>query len=162
RLTQALGALSRRHGTTLFTTLLAGWAALLSRLTGQDDVVIGTAVTNRRAETAPLIGLFVNSLALRLDLSGGPTVGELLEQAKARVLKAQSEDLPFEQVVEIINPPRSLAHQPVFQVMFTWEHNELGAPHLPGLVVAPIELPCSTAKFDLTLKLKEAHGRIVG
>jgi amino acid adenylation domain-containing protein len=163
RLTLALGALSRRHGTTLFTSLLAGWAALLSRLTGQDDVVIGTAVANRPAETAPLIGLFVNNLALRLDLSGGPAVADLLEQAKARVLEAQyHEDLPFEQVVEIINPPRCLAYQPVFQVMFAWEQNELVAPYLPGLVAAPIELPCSTAKFDLTLKLKEAHGRIIG
>jgi amino acid adenylation domain-containing protein len=164
RLTLALGALSRRHGTKPFATLLAGWAALLSRLSGQDDVVIGTAVANRgRVETEPLIGLFANSLALRLDLSGGPGVGDLLEQAKARVLAAQRhQDLPFEQVVEVINPPRTLAHQPVFQVMFAWDGDKPGTPHLPGLIAAPFETPCSAAKFDLTLKLKEAHGRIVG
>ena len=163
-LTAGLKALSRRHGTTLFMTLLAGWAALLGRLSGQDDVVIGTPVANRsRAEVEPLIGFFVNSLALRLDLSGGPTVGELLQRVKARALEAQQhQDLPFEQVVEIVRPPRSLAHTPVFQVMFAWQNAGESDLELPGLRVAPVRVPCSFAKFDLTLSLAEVGGRIAG
>ena len=117
RLTAALKALSLRRGTTLFMTILAGWAALLSRLSGQEDVVIGAAVANRgRVEIEPLIGFFVNSLALRVDLSGDPSVGELLDRVKTRVLDARRhEDLPFEHVVEIVRPPRSLAYEPIFQ-----------------------------------------------
>ena len=164
KLTAGLKALSRRHGTTLFMTLLAGWAALLARLSGQDDVVIGTPVANRsRAEVEPLIGFFVNSLALRLDLSGGPTVGELLQRVKGRALEAQQhQDLPFEQVVEIVRPPRSLAHTPVFQVMFAWQNAGASDLELPGLRVAPVRVPCSFAKFDLTLSLAEVGGRIAG
>ena len=103
--------MSRRHGTTLFMTRLAGWAALLGRLAGQDDVVIGTPVANcGRAEVEPLIGFFANSLALRLDLSGGPRVGELLQRVKGRALEAQQhQDLPFEQVVEIDDAVGKLA-----------------------------------------------------
>ena len=102
KLTAGLKDLSRRHGTTLFMTLLAGWAALLARLSGQQDVVIGTPVANRgRAEIEDLIGFFVNTLALRLDLSGSPTVSELLERVKEQALAAQQhQDIPFEQVVE--------------------------------------------------------------
>jgi non-ribosomal peptide synthetase component F len=124
RLVSALKALSLRRGTTLFMTLLAGWAALLSRLSGQQDVVIGAAVANRgRVEIEPLIGFFVNSLALRLDLSGDPSVGKLLDRVKAQALEAQAhQDLPFEQVVEIVRPPRSLAHEPIFQTMFAWQN----------------------------------------
>jgi amino acid adenylation domain-containing protein len=163
-LTAGLKALRRRYRTTLYMTLLAGWAALLGRLSGQDDVVIGTPVANRsRAEAAPLIGFFVNSLALRLDLSGGPTVGELLQRVRARVLEAlHHQDLPFEQVVEIARPPRSLAHTPVFQVMFAWQNTGESGLELPGLTVAPVRAPYSFAKFDLTLILGEAGGRIVG
>src|SRR5690606_31247723 len=94
--TRGLVELSQRHGTTLFMTLLGGWAALLSRFSGQTDVVIGTPTANRgRAELEGLIGFFVNTLALRLDLSGSPTVGELLEQVKERTLGAQAhQDIP--------------------------------------------------------------------
>ena len=121
-------------------TVFAGWAALLSRLSGQEDLVIGAAVANRgRVEIEPLIGFFVNSLALRLDLSGGPSVGELLDRVKTRVLEAQAhEDLPFEQVVEIARPPRSLAHEPIFQTMFAWQNHDEGGLDLPGLTTTPI------------------------
>ena len=163
-LTAGLKALSRRHGTTLFMTLLAGWGALLSRLSGQEDVVIGAPAANRgRGEVEPLIGFFVNSLALRLDLSGGPAVGELLQRVRAKVLEAQQhQDLPFEQVVEVVRPPRSLAHTPVFQVMFAWQNAGASELELPGLSVAPLETPNGFAKFDLTLGLEETGGRIVG
>ena len=124
QLTAGLKELSRRHGTTLYMTLLAAWAALLARLSGQQDVVIGTPVANRgRAEIENLIGFFVNTLALRLDLSGSPSVSELLEQVKAQALAAQQhQDIPFEQVVELAQPVRSLAHSPLFQVMFAWQN----------------------------------------
>jgi amino acid adenylation domain-containing protein len=163
-LTAGLKALGQRHGTTLFMTLLTGWAALLARLSGQDDVVIGIPVANRgRAEVEPLIGFFVNTLALRIDLSGSPTVDGLLARVKARTLEAQQhQDLPFEHVVEIVRPPRNLAHAPVFQVMFAWQNTGESGLELPGLTVAPVRTPRCFAKFDLTLSLAEVGGRIVG
>ncbi len=125
---QALKALSQRHGLTLYMTLLASWALLLSRLSGQDDVVIGSPVANRgRPETEGLIGFFVNTLAMRVDLSGSPTLAQLLALVKSRTLQAQAhQDIPFEQVVELIQPPRSLAHAPLFQVMFAWQNTPQG------------------------------------
>src|SRR5690606_38230360 len=117
-LTEGLTQLSQRHRTTLFMTVLAGFAAALARLSGQSEVVIGTPSANRGHEGLEgLIGFFVNTLALRFDLSKAPTVAELLAQAKQRTLAAQAnQDIPFERVVELVNPPRSLAHGPVFQV----------------------------------------------
>ena len=165
RLTAGLKDLSRRHGTTLFMTLLAGWAALLSRLSGQQDVVIGSPTANRgRAEIERLIGFFVSTLVLRLDLSGSPRVSELLERVKERALAAQQhQDIPFEQVVELAQPVRSLSHTPLFQVMFAWQNNEQGALVLPGLELLPLRsAPHVASKFDLTLTLREARGVIAG
>ena len=163
-LTRDLKALSRRHGATLFMTLLASWAALLARLSGQNDVVIGTPVANRmRAEIEPLIGFFVNTLAARIDLWGSPTVGELLARVKARTLEAQEhQDIPFEQVVEITQPLRSLAHAPIFQVVFAWQNTPEGTLDLPGLILTPMAAPHVTAQFDLSLSLQEKDQRIVG
>jgi amino acid adenylation domain-containing protein len=163
-LTARLKALSQRHGATLFMTLLAGWAALLSRLSGQPEVVIGVPVANRgRAQIEPLIGFFVNSLAVRLDFTGSPTVSETLQRIKMRALEAlQHQDLPFEQVVELLRPARNLSHTPVFQVMFDWRNFVAAAPELPGLTVEPVQAPQSLAKFDLTLELTEAGGCISG
>ncbi|WP_235548579.1 non-ribosomal peptide synthetase, partial [Noviherbaspirillum sp. Root189] len=163
-LSQSLAALSQRHGTTLFMTLLAAWAALLGRLSGQAEVVVGTPVANRmRAEVEPLIGFFVNTVALRVDLSETLTIDALLRSVKELALEAQQhQDLPFEQVVEIVNPPRSMAHSPLFQVMFVWQNNEDDVLELPGLTCAPIESGLELTKFDLTLNLGEANGRIAG
>ena len=163
-LTRKLKALSRARGTTLFTTLLTAWGALLSRLSGQDDVVIGTPVANRtRTEIEGLVGFFVNTLALRVHVSGDDTVGSLLEQVKAQTVAAQErQDVPFEQVVEALAPPRSLAHTPLFQVVFAWQNNETGHVVLPGLDVAPVAAATAVAKFDLTLGLAEADDRIAG
>ncbi|HEU0300198.1 MAG TPA: condensation domain-containing protein, partial [Longimicrobium sp.] len=165
-LTAALRALGQRHGTTLFTTLMAGWAAVLGRLAVQDDVVVGTPTANRgRGEIEGLIGFFVNTLALRVDLSGSPTVAELLERVKARSLEAQqNQDIPFEQVVERVQAVRSLAHTPVFQVLFSWHNAPGGTLEIPGLQVASVDGAEGegTAKVDLTLSLGEANGRIVG
>jgi amino acid adenylation domain-containing protein len=160
-----LRGLSRKHSTTMYMTVLAGWAALLVRLSGQDEVVIGTPVANRnRVELEGLIGFFVNTLALRLGVSETATVMELLERVKGQVLAAQEhENLPFEQVVEIIRPPRSLAHNPVFQVMFAWQNAPKGMIDLAGLQVSPlIDLPHNISKFDLTLWLREEGNQIVG
>jgi amino acid adenylation domain-containing protein len=164
RLTTGLKELSRRNGATLFMTLQASWAALLARLSGQQDVVIGTPVANRgRAEIENLIGFFVNTLALRLDLSGSPRVTELLKQAKTQALAAQQhQDIPFEQVVKLAQPVRSMAHSPLFQVMFSWQNNTQGTIEFPGLEVVPLRSPYGTAKFDMTLFLQEAGDSITG
>ncbi|HEX8244206.1 MAG TPA: condensation domain-containing protein, partial [Longimicrobium sp.] len=163
--TAGLKELSRRHGTTLFMTLLAGWATLLSRLSGQDEVVVGTVTANRgRAEIEGLIGFFVNTLALRIDLSGRPTVAEVLGRVKARALEAQqNQDIPFEQVVELVQPVRSLAHSPLFQVGFDWQNAPQGELTLPGLELGRVPgAERTTAKVDLSLSLRETGGRIVG
>ena len=163
-LTGKLRQLSRVHGTTLFTTLLTAWGVLLGRLSGDDDVAIGTPVANRhRTEIEGLIGFFVNTLVLRLDLSGEPSVGDLLDRVKARTLAAQDrQDVPFEQVVEALQPPRSLAHTPLFQLLFAWQNNEGGEVTLPGLEVSALGAGVAVAQFDLTLNLAEAGDSIVG
>ncbi|HEX6746978.1 MAG TPA: amino acid adenylation domain-containing protein, partial [Longimicrobium sp.] len=170
-LTTALKTLGQRHGATLHMTLLAGWAAVLARLSGQDEVVVGTPSANRgRSEIEGLIGFFLNTLALRVDLSGAPTVAEALGRVKARALEAQeNQDIPFEQVVELVQPARSLAHTPLFQVMFAWQNAPVSRPELPGLALAPLDPADSgdsssqgSAKFDLSLALWEDGGRIEG
>ena len=165
QLTAGLRDLSRRHGATLYMVLLAGWAALLSRLSGQQDIVTGTPVANRgRTEIEGLIGFFVNTLALRVDLSGSPTVSQLLERVKLHSLAAQQhQDIPFEHVVELLQPVRSLAHSPLFQVMFAWQNNAPVSLDLPRVQQRPLRsAPHRVAKFDLTLTLGEAGDRIVG
>jgi amino acid adenylation domain-containing protein len=164
-LTRGLRELSRRHGTTLFMTLAAGWAALLARLSGQDDIVLGTPVANRgRAEIEDLIGVFVNLLALRVDLSGSPDIGELLERVKRQALAVQlNQDIPFEQVIEIVKPVQSRAHSPLCQVGFDWQYTPEDRLSLPGLQIDPVSLPLrEVAKFDLRLWLTEAGAQIVG
>ncbi|HEX9935693.1 MAG TPA: amino acid adenylation domain-containing protein, partial [Longimicrobium sp.] len=176
-LTAGVKALAARHGATVFMTLLAGWAAVLSRLSGQDDVVIGTPAANRgRSEIEGLIGFFVNTLALRVDLSGAPSVSDVLARVKARALGAQQhQDIPFEQVVELLQPARSLSHTPLFQVMFIWQNATGHDLELSGLALAapgsssrPAPAATAgaaaqtTAKFDLSLALTERDGRIVG
>jgi amino acid adenylation domain-containing protein len=164
-LTAALKTLSQRHGATLFMTLLAGWAAVLGRLSGRDDVVIGTPTANRgRGEVEELIGFFVNTLPLRVDLSGATTVGALLDRVRVLALEAQqNQDIPFEQVVDLVQPARSLAHSPLFQVTFAWQNGPGARLELPGLAVDDAgAAEIDTAKYDLTLALWEEGGRIVG
>jgi amino acid adenylation domain-containing protein len=165
-LTEGLRALARRNGTTLFMTVLAGWATVLARLSGQPEVVIGTPTANRgRPEIEGLIGFFINTLALRVDLAEGPTVARLLEQVKERTLRAQqNQDIPFEQVVERLDPARSLAHTPLFQVLFAWQNAPGGGGlELPGLRLGRVPgARQTTAKFDLTLSLGERDGRVSG
>ncbi|MGA4393165.1 amino acid adenylation domain-containing protein, partial [Ralstonia nicotianae] len=164
-LSTGLRTLSQRHGTTLFMTVLAGWSALLSRLSGQGEVVVGSPVANRtRSEVEGLIGFFVNTLALRVEV-GGATVSELLERVKAKVLEAQAhQDLPFEQVVERIRPVRSLSHSPVFQAALSWLNTEaVGLSlELEGLTIEGVGAGQAAAKFDLTLELRETSEGLTG
>lgn len=167
-LTTQLKALSRLHGTTLFVTLLAGWALVLARLSGQDELMIGTPCANStRSEIQRLCGLFANTLALRIDLSGDPTTATLLERVNAAALGAQeNQDLPFEQVVELVNPPRALAHRPIFQVVLGWQINGAETTTgLPGLELKHAAFDDSVARHDLALELAEVgeaiHGRLI-
>ncbi|MET1077654.1 MAG: amino acid adenylation domain-containing protein [Pseudomonas sp.] len=163
-LSARLKAISLAQGSTLFITVLAAWALLLTRLCGQTEVLIGTPSANRaRSETQGLIGLFVNTLALRLDASAAPTVASLLEQARAVALGAQEhQDLPFEQVVELLNPPRSTAHTPLVQAMFAWENDDPASLSWPGLELQRLASGEPMAKFDLTLVLGERDGIVSG
>ncbi|UWF51918.1 amino acid adenylation domain-containing protein [Pseudomonas sp. N3-W] len=163
-LTARLKTLGLQQGTTLFMNLLAGWSLLLSRLSGQADVVIGVPSANRsQQELEGLIGFFVNTLALRMTQSGTPSVTQWLQQARRVALDAQEhQDLPFEQVVELLNPPRSLAHSPLFQVLFAWEQDQGSDLALSGLDISPVESSHHVAKFDLQLALSERDGQIVG
>ena len=159
-----LRRLCLRHGLTLYMVVLAAWASVLSRLSGQEDVVIGTPAANRgRREIEGLIGFFVNTLAVRVDVSGSPDAKTLLGRVRSAALAAQeNQDLPFEQVVEILQPPRRLEHTPVFQVMFAWQSGEGGGFGLPGLEVEPAWSGYEVAKFDLSLDLTEMGGVIAG
>ncbi|MEY2937090.1 MAG: hypothetical protein RL033_7839, partial [Pseudomonadota bacterium] len=163
-LSAALRSLAQRHGTTLFMTLLAAWGALLARLSGQSDVVIGTPVANRnRAELEPLIGFFVNTQALRVSLAGNPSVAELLAQVRTTALAAQDhQDIPFEQVIEALHPARSLAHTPVFQAMFAWQNIAEQDLQLHGLQLQALDAGAPVAKFDIELSMHEAADRIGG
>ncbi|WP_437896085.1 amino acid adenylation domain-containing protein [Sorangium sp. So ce124] len=152
-LSERIDALSHELGATPFMTLLAAFSVLLGRYCGQRDIIVGTPIANRtRAETEPLIGLFVNTLALRTDLSGEPTFIDLLGRVRQSTLDAYaSQDLPFEKVVEALNVPRDLSRSPVFQVMFALQNAPAPALDLPGLTISPVDLDWGTSKFDLML-----------
>ncbi|MDY7534219.1 amino acid adenylation domain-containing protein [Pseudomonas sp. Bout1] len=164
RLSAGLKALNQRHGTTLYMLMMTAWASLLTRLAGQQEVVIGSPVANRqRAEVEGLIGLFVNTLAVRIDTSGELSAEALLARVKGLTLEAQAhQDLPFEQVVEITRPIRSLAHSPLFQTMLTWQDSDAPALALGDLSLEGIVEDSHFAKFDLSLNLCEARGEIRG
>ncbi len=156
-----LGAFSRRQGATVFMTALAAFAALLARLSGQRDFAVGSPVANRnRGEIEPLIGFFVNTLALRADLAGDPAVGRLLAAVRATALGAYgAQDLPFERVVQELAPARHLARSPLFQVMLAIEEDAAAALALPGLTLRPQAGEAAVAKFDLTLTVSEGRER---
>jgi len=163
-LTAALKQLSQRHDTTLFTTLLTAWAVLLSRLSGQDDMVIGAPSANRvRREIEPLVGFFVNTLALRVDLSGDPDVSELLGRVHNIAMAAQDhQDVSLDQVVERVNPPRRAEHAPLFQMVFTWQNKRETHFDLHNLRVEQIPARYETTKFDIELILSEVDGCVHG
>ena len=154
-LTQALKALGQREGRTLFVTLLSAFNVLLSRYTGQDDIVVGTPIAGRpRAEVEGLIGLFVNMLALRSDLSGKPTFKELLNRVHESTLDAYAhQDIPFERLVDALKPERHLSHTPIFQVMFVLQNAPMPALEAPGVVMEAKPVDTGTTKYDLSLLL---------
>ncbi|MEO8378442.1 MAG: amino acid adenylation domain-containing protein, partial [Acidobacteriota bacterium] len=168
-LTANLRELSQRHGVTLFMTLLSVWGSLLSRLSGQDDIVIGTPVANRqRREVENLIGFFVNMLAVRLRFEGKSSVAALLARVKETTLAAFGhQELPFEQVVETVQPRRSLNHSPLTQVTFTWNNLQRAQVdgsmlQLPGLTVETVHRAHETTQVDLQLLLDDAGDVISG
>jgi amino acid adenylation domain-containing protein/FkbH-like protein len=163
-LSQKLEELSRQHGVTLFMTLLGAYAILLSRYSGQQDMVIGSPIANRnRGETENLIGFFVNTLALRIDLSGDLTVEQLLERVRKVALGAYAhQDLPFEKLVEELQPQRSLSHSPIFQLMFILQNAPMEALDLQDLQLESWGNETTVAKFDLTLYLEETSNGLVG
>ncbi|MFJ5438313.1 amino acid adenylation domain-containing protein, partial [Pectobacterium brasiliense] len=160
----ALRTLCRQQGTTLFMTLLAVWSVVLSRLSGQGDIVVGTPLANRKhSETEGLIGFFVNTLALRITPSQCQTVGDLFTQIRERAIAAYTyQDLPFEQVVETLQPARSLSYSPIFQVMLSLNNTPMQALTLPGLELSAIERPQRSTHFDLTLSLTETERSLEG
>ena len=163
-ITEELNTLARRHGATLFMVLQAGFAVLMGRLSGQDDVVIGTPVANRRrSELEGLIGFFVNTLALRTRLDAQATVSELLSQVKERMLAGFGhQDVPFEQVVEVVSPERSMGHSPLFQVALTLQNASGDVLKLPGLKLTEQDFRHESTHFDLMLSVEEVQGRLRG
>ncbi len=152
-LLDALEKLSQQSGVTLFMTLLAAFQSLLHRYTGQMDIAIGSPIANRqRSELEGLIGFLVNSLVLRTDLAGNPTFHELLGRVREVTLAAYAhQDLPFEKLVEELQPVRSLGQNPLFQVVFALQNTPMAQLVLPGLVLSPLELETKTSRFDLEL-----------
>ena len=158
----ALRALGRKEGATPFMALLAAFAALLSRLSGDEDLALGTPVAGRPVpELAEVIGFFANTVVLRADLSGAPTTPELLRRTRDRVLEAiEHQHLPFATLVEALGAPRDPSRNPLFQVAFSMVNRERNDLQLAGAEVRPEAASIEQAKFDLTLTLVEAPDRI--
>jgi SAM-dependent methyltransferase/acyl carrier protein len=156
-----LRSLAARQGVTLFMVLLTGWAALLSRRAHVDDVVIGVPMTDRsRSELEPLVGMFVNTLPLRMDLSGTPDTETLLKRIGQRVIEAFAhQHAPIDKIIETVNPPRSLAHAPLFQVVFVMQNAPKAALSFADLELETLPTDAGISKFDLTLSVEESdHG----
>ncbi|WP_208344456.1 non-ribosomal peptide synthetase, partial [Aetokthonos hydrillicola] len=163
-LSKALKDFSQKEGITLYMTLLAAFKTLLYRYSSQSDIVVGSPIAGRnRTETEDIIGFFVNCLVLRTDLSGNPTVRELLGRIREVALSAyEHQDLPFEKLVEELQPERSLSYNPLFQVMFVFQNTPVGKRTLPGLTLSPQPVETKATQFDLTLELEETASGLKG
>ena len=159
-LTNELKRFSRTEGVTLFMTLLAAFQALLSRYTGTADISVGTPIANRtRAETEGLIGFFTNTLVLRADAAREPSFREFTNRVRETALEAYAhQDLPFEKLVEILEPERSPSYTPLFQVMFMLQNVAPLRPQFEGLSVDQLPPRLVTARFDLLLAIEERDG----
>ncbi|MFZ5515900.1 MAG: non-ribosomal peptide synthetase [Candidatus Zhuqueibacterota bacterium] len=156
-LTESLEKLAKQEDATLFMVLLAGLNVLLNRYTHQDDIAVGTPIANRnRVETESIIGFFINTLVMRTDLSGNPTVRELIRRMRDVALGAYAnQDMPFELLVEKLQPERDMSRSPFFQVMFNLMNAPAHELKLPNIVFEPAEMDSETAKFDLTIDMLE-------
>ena len=163
-LVAALKTLSQQAGATLFMTLLAAFQILLHRYTGSEDVVVGSPIANRnQAETEGLIGFFVNTLALRVDLSGNPTFTQVLHRVCQVALEAYAhQDAPFEQLVEELQPQRDVSYNPLFQVMFVLQNAPRTKNALSDLTLSPLAIDGGAALFDLTLYIDETDEGLLG
>jgi amino acid adenylation domain-containing protein/non-ribosomal peptide synthase protein (TIGR01720 family) len=161
---QPLRSIAQEGGATPFMLLLAAYALLLSRYSGQKDIVIGSPVANRTApESEPLIGFFVNTVAYRINLEGDLPFRDLLARVKQVALEGYArQQVPFEQIVDALQPERNLSRTPVFQVMFAYETEPPAAAAIPGLALSSIALGTRTAKFDLTLYMQDSGSHLEG
>ncbi|HET8706341.1 MAG TPA: condensation domain-containing protein, partial [Pseudomonadales bacterium] len=161
----SLNEISRANGATLFMTLMSCFSLLLGRYSGQQDVCVGTPIANRRRpELESMIGCFVNSIAVRTDLSGNPTFSELLAQVKDTTLNAYAnQDVPFEKLVDTLNISRDMSHTPIFQVMFGLQNTPVDRTvQLAGCEIEVLPSETRTSKFDLVLNLSETESGLTG
>ncbi|MDZ8258879.1 non-ribosomal peptide synthetase [Nostoc sp. ChiQUE01b] len=163
-LTDKLVKLSQEQGVTLFMTLLAAFDTLLYRYTGQEDILVGSPIAGRdRSEIEGLIGFFVNTLVMRSNLAGNPSFSELLGRVREVALSAYAhQNLPFEMLVEALQPERNLSHSPLFQVMFVLQNAPISQLELTGLTVTPLMTEGTNTKFDLTLVMENTTTGLVG
>ncbi|NER29541.1 MAG: amino acid adenylation domain-containing protein, partial [Symploca sp. SIO1C4] len=163
-LTSKLAQLSQMQGVTLFMTLLAAFDILLYRYTGQEDILVGTPIANRnQSQLEGLIGFFVNTLVLRTNLEGDPSFSALLSRVRETAMDAYThQGLPFEMLVEALQPERDLSYTPLFQVMFVLKNETLSDIEMSGLNVTSLRLKGQTSKFDLTLSMENSADGLVG
>jgi surfactin family lipopeptide synthetase A len=156
----ALQTFCREFEVTPFMAMLAAFQIVLHRYSGQEDIIVGADIANRnREETEGLIGFFVNMLVLRTDLSGDPSIRELMERIRQTALDAYAhQDFPFEQIVAELQPERNLAQNPLFQVVIVLQNMPAEELRIPGVNVSRFELPWRWAKFDLILNIEESGG----
>jgi amino acid adenylation domain-containing protein/non-ribosomal peptide synthase protein (TIGR01720 family) len=164
RLSDALKALSRKEAVTLFMTLLAAFQSLLYRYTGQSDIMVGTPISGRqRGETEQLIGFFVNTVVMRTGFHRGLKFCDLLSQVRETVLQAHDhQDLPFEKLVDALQPKRDMSHTPVFQVMFAFMSAPEQTIEMPAIALRPLKYDSRMAEFDLTLNLSDSESGLFG
>ncbi|RCJ26206.1 non-ribosomal peptide synthetase [Nostoc minutum NIES-26] len=163
-LTSKLTKLSQEQGCTLFMTLLAAFDTLLYRYTGTEDILVGSPIANRdRSEIEGLIGFFVNTLVMRTSLAGNPSFSELLGRVREMAMEAYThQDLPFEMLVEALQPERNLNYTPLFQVMFVLQNAPTSELGLTGLTVSRLPIKGTTSRFDLTLSMENTATGLVG
>ncbi|MUH00714.1 amino acid adenylation domain-containing protein, partial [Scytonema sp. UIC 10036] len=162
-LSAKLTKLSQEQGCTLFMTLLAAFDTLLYRYSGQEDILVGTPIANRDySEIESLIGFFVNTLVMRTDVSGNPSFMQLLSRVRSMAIDAYAhQNLPFEMLVEALQPQRDLSHTPLFQVMFALQNAPSEQIEFSGLTITEFPIESETAKFDLTIIMQNtAHGLV--
>lgn len=163
-LTDKIKTLSAEQGVTVYMTLLSAFTTLLHKYSGQNDICVGSPIAGRtRSETKDLIGFFVNTLVMRSDLSENPSFSDLLQQTKSTAVAAYThQSIPFEQVVEAVQPERDLSISPLFQVMFVLQDAESNSLSIPNVRVSGLQQYSNTAKFDITLELRATENGLAG